>query len=230
MRDVRRRRVSAGRRALRSSLMRATLSYTLLRLLIFFAAAIVLALFGVHGITLIVVALVISAIVSLPLLSKLRDRMSTSLSGRIEGSTPSSTRAPRPRTATDRLSPRDRPVNGDPSAIDPSAIDPSTATRQRSTRQRSTRQRRPVSGRPVSPRSAAGRGLLGQPAARGQHLQHGLHGLRPADRRGVDDKLGISGSSYGSDTPVNWPISPARAFAYRPLRSRASHTSTGVAT
>jgi uncharacterized membrane protein len=65
--------------------MRATLSYTLLRLLIFFAAAIVLALFGVHGITLLVVALVISALVSLPLLSKLRDRMSTSLSGKIEG-------------------------------------------------------------------------------------------------------------------------------------------------
>lgn len=63
--------------------MRATLSYTLLRLLIFFAAAIVLALFGVHGITLLVVALIISAIISLPLLSKLRDRMSASLSGRV---------------------------------------------------------------------------------------------------------------------------------------------------
>jgi uncharacterized membrane protein len=60
------------------------MSYTLLRLLIFFAAAIILALFGVHGITLIVVALIISAIVSLPLLSKLRDRMSTSLTGRMQ--------------------------------------------------------------------------------------------------------------------------------------------------
>ena len=46
--------------------MRATLSYTLLRLLMFFAAAIVLALFGVHGITLLVVALVVSSLVSLP--------------------------------------------------------------------------------------------------------------------------------------------------------------------
>jgi hypothetical protein len=64
--------------------MRATLSYTLLRLLIFFAAVLVLALFGVHGFTLIVAALIISAIVSLPLLSKLRDRMSTSLTGRVE--------------------------------------------------------------------------------------------------------------------------------------------------
>jgi uncharacterized membrane protein len=63
--------------------MRATLTYTLLRLLLFFAAAIILALFGVHGITLLVVALIISSIISLPLLSKLRDRMSISLSGGI---------------------------------------------------------------------------------------------------------------------------------------------------
>jgi hypothetical protein len=65
--------------------MRATLSYTLLRLLLFFAAAIALAEFGVHGITLLVVALAISSIVSLPVLSKLRDRMSTSLAGKIGG-------------------------------------------------------------------------------------------------------------------------------------------------
>jgi hypothetical protein len=65
--------------------MRATLSYTLLRLLLFFAVLLVLALFGVHGIALLAVALVISSIVSLPLLSKLRDRMSTSLSGQIDG-------------------------------------------------------------------------------------------------------------------------------------------------
>ncbi len=65
--------------------MRATLSYTLLRLLLFFAVAIILALFGVHGITLLVVALIISSIISLPLLSRLRDRMSSSLSGRVTG-------------------------------------------------------------------------------------------------------------------------------------------------
>ena len=64
--------------------MRATLSYTLLRLLIFFAAALVLALLGVHGLTLIVIALVISAIVSLPLLSRYRDSMSQVLSGRMD--------------------------------------------------------------------------------------------------------------------------------------------------
>lgn len=61
--------------------MRATLSYTLLRVLIFFAVALILALFGVHGLTLIVVALLISAIISLPLLSRFRDGMSTSLAG-----------------------------------------------------------------------------------------------------------------------------------------------------
>jgi len=65
--------------------MRATLAYTLLRLLLFFAAALVLALFGVHGITLLVVALVVSSLVSLPLLSKLRDRMSTSITGKVDG-------------------------------------------------------------------------------------------------------------------------------------------------
>ena len=64
--------------------MRATLFYTLLRLLIFFAAALVLALFGLRGLTLIVIALVISAIVSLPLLSRYRDGMSRSLSGRMD--------------------------------------------------------------------------------------------------------------------------------------------------
>jgi len=64
--------------------MRATLAYTLLRLLLFLAVALVLALFGVHGITLLVVALVISSIISLPLLTKLRDRMSTSISGRVD--------------------------------------------------------------------------------------------------------------------------------------------------
>jgi hypothetical protein len=59
--------------------MRATLSYTLLRILIFFAVALILALFGLHGFTLVAVALIISAILSLPLLARSRDRMSGSL-------------------------------------------------------------------------------------------------------------------------------------------------------
>ncbi|MGB6455034.1 MAG: DUF4229 domain-containing protein [Streptosporangiaceae bacterium] len=65
--------------------MRATLYYTLLRIMLFFAAAVVLALFGVHGITLLVVALVISSILSVPLLAKLRNRMSASLTRRVDG-------------------------------------------------------------------------------------------------------------------------------------------------
>jgi hypothetical protein len=64
--------------------MRATLYYTLLRLLLFFAVAIILALFGVHGIALLVVALIISSIIALPVLSKLRDRMSRSLTSRVD--------------------------------------------------------------------------------------------------------------------------------------------------
>lgn len=64
--------------------MRATLSYTLLRVLIFFAALLILALIGLHGFTLIVAALFISAIVSLPLLSRFRDRMSASLTGKMQ--------------------------------------------------------------------------------------------------------------------------------------------------
>src|SRR5690606_5361637 len=38
---------------------------------------------------------------------------------------------------------------------------------------------------------------------------------------------GCSGSSYGSDTPVNAWISPAKAFLYRPLTSRRAHTASG---
>jgi len=64
--------------------MRATFSYSLLRLLIFLAAVLVLALVGVHGFTLLLVAALISAIVSLPLLSRQRDSMSRSLTGRAD--------------------------------------------------------------------------------------------------------------------------------------------------
>jgi hypothetical protein len=64
--------------------MSATLYYTLLRVLLFFAVAVVLALFGVHGITLLAVALVISAVLSLLFLSRLRDRMSASLTRRVD--------------------------------------------------------------------------------------------------------------------------------------------------
>jgi hypothetical protein len=64
--------------------MRATMSYTLLRVLIFLAVAVVLALAGVHGIMLLAVALGISAILSFVVLSRLRDRMSASLTRRVD--------------------------------------------------------------------------------------------------------------------------------------------------
>jgi len=65
------------------TVMRATLTYTLLRVLIFLAVGLILALFGLRGIPLILLALVISAILSLLFLSRLRDRMSISLAGRM---------------------------------------------------------------------------------------------------------------------------------------------------
>jgi hypothetical protein len=64
--------------------MRATLFYTVLRLVIFLAVALVLALIGVHGVTLIALALLISAILSIPLLSRFRDRMSAAITGRVD--------------------------------------------------------------------------------------------------------------------------------------------------
>jgi len=60
------------------------MSYTILRILIFFAAVLLLALFGVHGFTLLIVAAMISAIVSLPLLNRQRDSMSRWLTGRVD--------------------------------------------------------------------------------------------------------------------------------------------------
>jgi hypothetical protein len=63
--------------------MRATMSYTVLRLLLFFAAILVLYWCGVGGFMLIILAAVISALISFVLLSRLRDSMSIALSGRV---------------------------------------------------------------------------------------------------------------------------------------------------
>jgi hypothetical protein len=63
--------------------MRATLSYTLLRLLLFFAAILALYWAGVGGIMLVFLAAVISALISYVVLSRLRDSMSMSLSARM---------------------------------------------------------------------------------------------------------------------------------------------------
>ncbi len=63
--------------------MRAMLSYSVLRIAIFFAVVLILALAGVHGFLLLLVAAAVSALISLVVLSKLRNRMSTSLTKRL---------------------------------------------------------------------------------------------------------------------------------------------------
>ncbi len=63
--------------------MRATFSYTVLRLAIFAAVVLILALAGVHGFLLLLVAAAVSALISLVALSRLRSSMSASLTKRI---------------------------------------------------------------------------------------------------------------------------------------------------
>jgi hypothetical protein len=63
--------------------MRATMSYTILRLLLFFAALLILYLVGVGGIALVALAALISALVSFVVLSRLRDSMSASLFAKV---------------------------------------------------------------------------------------------------------------------------------------------------
>jgi Protein of unknown function (DUF4229) len=60
--------------------MRATMSYTILRLLLFFAALMALYWAGVGGFMLVLLAAVISALISYVVLYRLRDSMSVSLS------------------------------------------------------------------------------------------------------------------------------------------------------
>jgi hypothetical protein len=63
--------------------MRATMSYTILRLLLFFAAIWLLYLAGARGFVLLVLAAAVSALISLVVLNRLRDKMSSSLAGRM---------------------------------------------------------------------------------------------------------------------------------------------------
>lgn len=63
--------------------MRALMSYSVLRIAIFFAVLLILALAGVRGILLWLVAATVSALISLVALSRLRSSMSTSLTRRI---------------------------------------------------------------------------------------------------------------------------------------------------
>jgi hypothetical protein len=63
--------------------MRATMSYTILRLLLFFAVLLILYWAGIGGFMLVALAAVISALISYVVLSRLRDSMSVSLTGRL---------------------------------------------------------------------------------------------------------------------------------------------------
>jgi Protein of unknown function (DUF4229) len=63
--------------------MRATMSYTILRLLLFFAAIWLLDLAGARGILLLALAAAVSALISLVVLSRLRDGMSIALTTRL---------------------------------------------------------------------------------------------------------------------------------------------------
>ena len=58
--------------------------YLAVRTALLVAVGAVLALFGLRGIALVVVALVVSSIVALPLLSRRRDAVSAGLTGRME--------------------------------------------------------------------------------------------------------------------------------------------------
>ncbi len=68
-----------------SGTMRATLSYTSMRLLLFVASLILVYFAGARGFLLIGLALVISGIVSFIVLSRQRDAMSGSLTARFRG-------------------------------------------------------------------------------------------------------------------------------------------------
>jgi beta-lactamase regulating signal transducer with metallopeptidase domain len=68
-----------------SGIMRATLSYTMMRLLLFFAALILLRFAGARNFMLVGLAVLISGIVSFILLSRQRDAMSGALAARVRG-------------------------------------------------------------------------------------------------------------------------------------------------
>lgn len=65
--------------------MRASVAYTSARFLLFVATLAVLYLIGARGLILLALALLISGLISYVVLSKARDRMSASLSGRFTG-------------------------------------------------------------------------------------------------------------------------------------------------
>ena len=65
--------------------MRSVVAYTFARILLFVAALAALYLIGARGLILVALALLVSGLASYVVLSKARDRMSESLSGRLGG-------------------------------------------------------------------------------------------------------------------------------------------------
>lgn len=65
--------------------MRAALAYTSARILLFIAAGALFYLTGARGLLLLALALIVSGVVSYVVLSRARDRMSASLTGRLSG-------------------------------------------------------------------------------------------------------------------------------------------------
>jgi hypothetical protein len=65
--------------------MRSTLAYSSARILLFLAVLVVLYLIGARGLVLLALALLVSGILSFVVLYKARDRMSASLSSRLNG-------------------------------------------------------------------------------------------------------------------------------------------------
>ena len=60
----------------------------------------------------------------------------------------------------------------------------------------------------------------------GQRAQHRLHGLLDRLALGVDHDVGVLGCLVWVADPVKLAISPAIAFAYRPLTSRRTSSSS----
>jgi Mn2+/Fe2+ NRAMP family transporter len=65
--------------------MRAALAYTSARILLFIATVALLYLVGARGLILLALALLVSGLLSFVVLSRARDRMSASLTGRLTG-------------------------------------------------------------------------------------------------------------------------------------------------
>jgi Mn2+/Fe2+ NRAMP family transporter len=65
--------------------MRATLSYTSMRLLLFVASLILMYFAGARGLLLVGLALVVSGVISFVVLSRQRDAMSGALAARVRG-------------------------------------------------------------------------------------------------------------------------------------------------